>query len=35
MIVVYWLAFIIPDIYALSNQQNKLDEAKEVLKVRG
>ena len=32
MIVVYWLAFIIPDIYA---QQNKLDEAKEVLKVRG
>jgi len=35
MIVVYWLAFIIPDIYAQGNQQNKLDEAKEVLKVRG
>jgi len=35
MIVVYWLAFIIPDIYAQGNQQNQLDEAKEVLKVRG
>lgn len=32
MIVVYWLAFIIPDIYAQGNTQNKLDEAKEVLK---